>query len=89
MNIDTVQSLIVTSVQTALVLALPFLGISLITGVLVSLLQAVTQVNEQTLTFVPKLLVIMVVFVLLFPWALNTMSVYMHDLYSLIPEIRP
>lgn len=89
MDIDTVQSVIITSVETALILSLPFLAISLLTGVVVSLLQAVTQINEQTLTFVPKLLVIMFAFVLLFPWALNKMSLYMYDLYSLIPDIRP
>lgn len=89
MDLSAIQSVVVKATEVALILAAPFLVISLVAGVLISLLQAVTQVNEQTLTFVPKLLIIMLMFILLFPWAVNTMGAYMYDLYSIIPDIKP
>lgn len=89
MDADSVQSLVVKGVEVALLLSLPFLGISLVTGVIISLLQAVTQVQEQTLTFVPKLLIIMLVLVLALPWAIDYMGTYMRDLFTAMAEIRP
>lgn len=89
MDISAVESIVVKAIGVALTLSLPFLGISLIAGVVISLLQSITQVNEQTLTFVPKLIIILVLFVLLLPWALEYMGTYMYELFLTIPEIRP
>ncbi len=56
---------------TALLLALPTLAVSLIVGLLISIFQTVTSIQEQTLTFVPRLLAVALVLVLTMPWALQ------------------
>lgn len=89
MDLASVQSVVVRAVEVAMILSLPFLGVSLVAGVLISLLQSVTQIQEQTLTFVPKLLIVLVVFVLMLPWAMEYMSTYMYDLFTMIAEVRP
>lgn len=89
MDLAGVQSVVVRAVEVTMILSLPFLGISLVAGVLISLLQSVTQIQEQTLTFVPKLLIILVVFVLMLPWAMEYMGTYMYDLFMMIAEVRP
>lgn len=89
MDLATVQSVVVRAVEVAMILSLPFLGVSLVAGVLISLLQSVTQIQEQTLTFVPKLLIVLVVFVLMLPWAMEYMGTYMYDLFTMIAEVRP
>jgi flagellar biosynthetic protein FliQ len=60
----------------------PILGISLVVGVVVSILQAVTQVNEQTLTFVPKLVAVAVGMLLLGPWMMETMLGFSAGLFA-------
>lgn len=62
--IDTVR----TALLEALIISLPILGAGLLIGLLVSLIQAVTQIQEQTLTFVPKIIVMIVVSALLLSW---------------------
>lgn len=89
MDLATVQSVVVRAVEVAMILSLPFLGVSLIAGVLISLLQSVTQIQEQTLSFVPKLLIVLVVFVVMLPWAMEYMSTYMYDLFTMIAEVKP
>ncbi|HJN93066.1 MAG TPA: flagellar biosynthesis protein FliQ [Dehalococcoidia bacterium] len=61
------------AVTTALLVAAPILGFSLITGLLVSIFQAVTQINEVTLTFVPKILAVFMALALFGPWSMNIM----------------
>lgn len=55
----------------ALIISLPLLGTGLIVGILISVFQAATQINEQTLTIVPKLLVVGITFMFLMPWLLD------------------
>jgi flagellar biosynthetic protein FliQ len=64
--------------QTALMVSLPILGTSLLIGLLVSVFQAVTQVQEATLTFVPKLLGVGLASMILGHWMLGTMVSYVH-----------
>jgi flagellar biosynthetic protein FliQ len=68
MNIAEVSALLQDTVATALWLATPMLATALISGLVVSILQAATQVNEQTLSFVPKIVLTLGVFAVLFPW---------------------
>jgi len=87
MNSDMVvdigqRAMEVTSVLTGMVL-LPALGV----GLLVAMFQAVTQINEMTLTFIPKLVVVVVVFVLAGPWMLQYMLDFTIDLIRSIPEL--
>jgi len=87
MNIDTVVGLGREAVEVALLLAGPLLLVGLVVGVLVSLLQALTQVQEMTLTFVPKLLAMSLVMVALMPWMAQVMIDYTTRLYTSMPEL--
>lgn len=68
-------------------LSLPILGVSLIVGLIVSVFQAVTQLQEPTLTFIPKILAVVVVIVIAGPWMLNTMLDYTIDLFAGIEAV--
>jgi len=68
-------------------LALPILGASLITGLIVSILQAVTQIHEMTLTFVPKIIAVAIVLLLFLSWMIKLLVNYTVDLYTSIPQI--
>ncbi|MEE9277330.1 MAG: flagellar biosynthesis protein FliQ [Dehalococcoidia bacterium] len=73
MSQDFVVALGREAITTALLVAAPILGFSLITGLLVSVFQAVTQINEVTLTFVPKILAVFLALALFGPWSMNIM----------------
>jgi flagellar biosynthetic protein FliQ len=73
---ETFLSQAAQAIQTALYLSAPILIVSLALGILVGILQAVTSVQEQTLSFVPKLLAAGVVLVILGPWMLRVMNTY-------------
>ena len=65
-----------------LLIALPILGAGLVVGLIISLFQAVTQIQEQTLTFVPKIIVMIVVAVLLLGWISARMLEFASDMFS-------
>ncbi len=67
---------------TALLVGGPILGIGLLVGLVVSVFQAMTQIQEQTLAFIPKILAIVVVMLLLGPWMLNVLTAYTTNLLS-------
>lgn len=67
---------------TALLVGGPILGVSLLVGLLVSIFQAMTQIQEQTLSFIPKILAIIAVMLLLGPWMLNVLITYTGNLFS-------
>ncbi|MFO8059628.1 MAG: flagellar biosynthesis protein FliQ [Bacillota bacterium] len=71
---ELIVSLARRSLVTVLMVAGPMLGIGLITGLAVSVLQATTQINEQTMSFVPKIVAIFVAAMLFGPWMINVMS---------------
>lgn len=75
------------AIKVTLMLAAPMLIGALFVGILVSLFQAVTQINEQTLAFIPKILVIVVALVMLSPWMMDTMTSFTKDLYTSIPSV--
>jgi flagellar biosynthetic protein FliQ len=64
----------------------PLLLAALVVGVLVSLMQAVTQVQEQSLTFIPKLLVVAVVFIATLPWMLRAMVEFTVGMFQSLPQ---
>ncbi len=66
-------------------LSMPILAVGLIVGVAISLFQAVTQISELTLTFVPKLLSTIIVIVILGPWMLQTILRFTSNLFSSLP----
>jgi flagellar biosynthetic protein FliQ len=66
--------------------ALPVLIFGMVAGVLVSLFQAVTQIQEVTLTFVPKIAAVVVALIIFGPWMLATMVAFMVQLFSFVPR---
>lgn len=75
------------AIRVTLMLAAPMLLGALVVGILVSIFQAVTQINEQTLSFIPKILVIIAALVIFSPWMMETMVTYTQDLFTSIPEL--
>ena len=75
------------AMEVLLLISAPLFIAALATGLLVSIFQAATQINEATLSFVPKLLVIFVTLIAAGPWMLTTMTDYMRRLYESIPGI--
>ena len=82
MTISDVQTIMRNGLFTILKSALPVLLTSLVIGLTVSIFQTVTSIQEQTLTFVPKMLGIFLALILLGNWMLNNMITYMTDLWS-------
>lgn len=74
MNPDLAIDLFKSTVMFALYLVAPFLGVTLVVGLLASLIQSVTSMQEQTLTFVPKLLALSGLMLVLTPWLLRSLS---------------
>lgn len=71
---------------TALLVSAPILIVSLVIGVAVSVFQAMTQVNEATLSFVPKLLGVFAVSAVMGPWMVGTMVQYTHRVFATLPQ---
>ena len=67
-----------------LLLSAPMLGFGLLVGLIVSVLQAVTQINEMTLSFIPKIIAVMLAFAISLPWLLRTMMDFTVWIFSLI-----
>jgi len=82
MFVDVGIELIRTSLLTALFIAAPILIAGLVIGLIVSIFQTVTQIQEQTLTFVPKIGGMILVAVLLIPWILDRMIAYAQTMMS-------
>lgn len=89
MSEELVIALAQTALQTALLVAGPLLASGLIVGVVVSLLQATTQIQEQTLTFIPKILAVLLAIVLWGPWMLSTLVYFTQNLFINIPYYIP
>jgi flagellar biosynthetic protein FliQ len=75
------------AVYTVLLIAGPLLAGSILVGLAVSIFQATTQIQEQTLTFVPKLIVILIILVVAGPWMLNVLTNFTINLYETIPRL--
>lgn len=75
------------AVMLSLMVAAPLLATALVVGILVSLVQAVTQLQEQTLTFIPKLLTLSLVFVLTLPWMLTRLVEYLAGVLRSLPTL--
>ncbi len=82
MNEDLVITLGGNALKTTAMLASPLLIGALVTGLIVSIFQAITQINEATLTFIPKMIVVALVIVLTGPWMLDVIKSYTVELYE-------
>jgi flagellar biosynthesis protein FliQ len=84
---DVVIELTIGAVELALKVALPLLLVGLAVGLLVSIFQAITQIQEQTLSFIPKILATVAVLVVGGPWMLDQLLSYTAELWGSIPEL--
>ena len=85
MTIDTVTSILNTAVQVIILGSLPCVGLGLLIGLFIAILQAVTQVQEQTITFVPKMIVVLLVAAATFPWVARIVMEMTLELWRNIP----
>jgi flagellar biosynthesis protein FliQ len=87
MDQDTVINLAAQAMSLAFKVAGPLLLGAMVVGLVVSIFQAVTQIQEQSLTLIPKIATIAAITVLLGPWMLNQLVAYTTNLYTAIPTI--
>ncbi|WP_043526243.1 flagellar biosynthesis protein FliQ [Litchfieldella xinjiangensis] len=85
MSPETVMSIAYQGMRITLLLAAPLLLTALIIGLLVSLFQAATQINEMTLSFIPKILGVFTAIILTGPWLLKLITDFMRELFTNIP----
>lgn len=76
-----------SAIETTLMLSLPLLAVSLVVGVVISVFQAATQIQETTLTFVPKLVAMFITLIIAFPWLMDTMIAFTRDLILNLPQL--
>ena len=74
------------AVYTVLLVSAPILGGALLVGLLISILQATTQIQEMTLVFVPKIVIVLLITVIFGPWMLNIITDFTRSLYANIPQ---
>lgn len=75
------------ALMLVLIISAPVLAGGMLVGLVISILQATTQIQEQSLTFVPKLVVVLLMMLLLAPWLINVMVGYTTELFSKIPMV--
>lgn len=75
------------AIEITLLISAPLFLAALVTGLIISIFQAATQINEATLSFVPKLIVIFITLIVAGPWMLTMLTDYMRRLYESIPGI--
>lgn len=88
MTPELVVQLARRSFEATLLLAAPLLLFSLVVGLLISVFQAVTSINEATLAFAPKILAVMIAMIIFFPWMMTYMSDFTREIYSFIATMR-
>lgn len=86
MNEDVVLSLGNEALKVAFFIAGPLLMVAMVIGIVVSLIQAVTQINEATLTFIPKIVAISAMLVISGPWMLEKLTSYTIDVLTHLPD---
>jgi flagellar biosynthetic protein FliQ len=74
------------AIETVLMLAAPLLLSGLIVGLLVSIFQAATQINEQTMTFIPKIVVVFITLLICAPWMIRVLLAFTRNIFSHIPN---
>ncbi len=86
MTPEFVVGIMAEAIKVTLLVAAPVLIIGLVVGIAVSLFQAVTQIQEMTLAYVPKIVAVLVALVAALPWMINLLLTFTHNLYSNIPN---
>lgn len=86
MTTDLIMGIAAETMKVTLLVSAPILLVGLIVGIVISVFQAVTQVHEMTLTFVPKIIAVMVALLVAAPWMLDMLVSFTHNLFSNIPN---
>ncbi len=87
MNPQMVVAIGREALTVTLMVAAPMLAFGLIIGLVISIFQAVTQINEMTLTFVPKIVAVALALVVFLPWMINMLTDFTRHMYELIPTL--
>jgi flagellar biosynthetic protein FliQ len=87
MTSQTVLTIAQEALQVTVLVSAPLLLTALLVGLLVSVFQAATQINEMTLSFIPKLLAMFAAIIVTGPWILSILTEYMQRLYGSIPQM--
>jgi flagellar biosynthesis protein FliQ len=86
---DLVLRLAKQTLETVMIVSAPMLAAGLVVGIIISVLQIITSIHDTALAFVPRIVVTFVVFLIVFPWMMNTMISYTHTLLgSFQPYLR-
>ena len=75
------------AIETVLLISAPMLGFGLVVGIMISVFQAATQIQEMTLTFVPKIVAVFIALLIFSPWMMQTMIEFTRELILNIPNI--
>ena len=87
MDTQFIVELARNSILTTLLVSSPMLILALIVGLTISILQAITQIQEMTLTFIPKIIAVAVALVVFLPWMITTVVGFTNQLFALIPTL--
>jgi flagellar biosynthetic protein FliQ len=87
MTPENVMDLAHSTLMVTSLIAAPLLLIALVAGLVIGMFQAATQINESTLSFIPKLLLLVLTLFVAGPWILRVLSDFTHDLYTSIPGV--
>lgn len=87
MDAVLLREIMIKSVRLALLISLPLIGSGMIVGFIIAIFQATTSIQEQTLTFIPKIIAIVIALVIFGPWILTNMVEFTTQLFELIPDM--
>jgi flagellar biosynthesis protein FliQ len=82
MSEEMILKLAKQTLETVLLVSSPMLGAGLVVGILISVVQIITSIHDTALSFVPRIVVTFVIFLIVFPWMMNTMVSYTHTLLA-------
>lgn len=85
MNVDYVIHITRETMWTAVYILAPILGSGLVVGLLISIFQAITQIHEMTLTFIPKMVIVGLVILIFMPWFMEVLISYTQEIFNQIP----
>ena len=77
------------AIETTLMVAARMLIVALVVGLIISIFQAATQINEQTMTFIPKIVGVFVTLLIFAPWMMQKLTAFLTMIFSQLPNVRP
>ena len=87
MDIEFIIGVARDSIFTTLMVSAPMLFLALIVGLSISILQSITQIQEMTLTFIPKIIAVALALIVFLPWMITTIVSFANQLFSIIPSL--